>query len=286
MRREEASRLELCCSSPEGSVDPWNYRSQRALRRGRKRGAVSAGGVMPTFRFMPFAILLGILGFLCVAFTGFWAQHWRGGFAWDGTAKMFNWHPLLMVTGMVVLYGAAVLVYRVPISWAGPKLPWKLLHAALTLVAFILVVLGLVAVFSFHNHQRTANMYSLHSWLGLVAVLVFSCQWFMGFAAFLLPWAPAWLPISYKPIHVFFGTTLLALAMAASISGINEKLFFSLNSSNQTIRYDRLPPEAWFANFLGMLILVFGLSVLWALATPAWKRPDPDSLEARQPLLH
>lgn len=63
-----------------------------------------------------------------------------------------------------------------PLSWEGPKLPWKLLHAALTLAAFIVVVLGLVAVFEFHNKQKIPNMYSLHSWLGLTAVLLFSCQ--------------------------------------------------------------------------------------------------------------
>uniref|UniRef100_A0A8C3HYB3 Lysosomal membrane ascorbate-dependent ferrireductase CYB561A3 n=1 Tax=Chrysemys picta bellii TaxID=8478 RepID=A0A8C3HYB3_CHRPI len=141
-----------------------------------KYSAVPAAGVMPTFQFLPFSALLGTLGLLCVVFTGFWSQHWRGGFAWDGSTKMFNWHPICMVTGMLVLYGAAVLVYRVPSSWAGPKLPWKLLHAALTLAAFVLVVLGLVAVFGFHNAQGTPNMYSLHSWLGLAAVLFFSCQ--------------------------------------------------------------------------------------------------------------
>lgn len=69
-------------------------------------GAVPAAGVMPTFQFLPFAALLGTLGFLCVVFTGFWSHHWRGGFAWDGSAKMFNWHPVFMVTGMLVLYGA------------------------------------------------------------------------------------------------------------------------------------------------------------------------------------
>ncbi|XP_025041459.2 lysosomal membrane ascorbate-dependent ferrireductase CYB561A3 isoform X2 [Pelodiscus sinensis] len=247
------------------------------------RCAVPAARVMPAFQFLPFSALLGTVGFLCVTFVSFWTQHWRGGFAWDRSAKVFNWHPVFMVTGLVVLYGAAVLVYRVPRSWTGPKLPWKLLHAALTLAVFVLVVLGLVAVFRYHG-KSIANMYSLHSWLGLAAVLLFSCQWLMGFAAFLLPWSPAWLRLLYKPIHVFFGSTILALSMAASISGINEKLFFSL--ANETIPYERLPPEAWFANSLGMLILVFGLLVLWALATPAWKRPESELLEARQPLLH
>lgn len=53
-------------------------------------------------------------------------------------------------------------------------------------------------------------------------------QWFLGLAVFLLPWAPVWLRHLLKPVHVFFGASILSLAIASVISGINEKLFFSL----------------------------------------------------------
>ena len=46
------------------------------------------------------------LGSMCVLFTIYWMRYWHGGFAWDGSMLMFNWHPVLMVTGMVVLYSA------------------------------------------------------------------------------------------------------------------------------------------------------------------------------------
>ncbi|XP_067151883.1 lysosomal membrane ascorbate-dependent ferrireductase CYB561A3 isoform X3 [Apteryx mantelli] len=197
-------------------------------RAGRRRCPSGAG--MLELPFLPFCALLGGLGVACVAFVSAWCQQWRGGFAWDGSARMFNWHPVLMVTGLVVLYGAAALVYRLPFSWRGPKLPWKVLHGALALAAFCLAVPGLVAVFSFHDARGTPNMYSLHSWLGLATVLLFSCQWLAGFASFLLPWAPAWLRALYKPVHVFFGSTILMLAVASCVSGINEKLFFSLGT--------------------------------------------------------
>ncbi|KFM00378.1 Cytochrome b ascorbate-dependent protein 3, partial [Aptenodytes forsteri] len=154
--------------------------------------------------FLPFCVLLGGLGFVCVAFVSAWCQHWRGGFALDGSAQTFNWHPVLMVTGMVVLYGAA----------------------------------------------------------------------------FLLPWAPAWLRALYKPVHVFFGSTILMLSVASCVSGINEKLFFSLK--NGTTEYKCLPAEAVFANTLGLLILLFGVLVLGALARPSWKRPDADSPDSCQ----
>ncbi|NXW71881.1 CYAC3 protein, partial [Hirundo rustica] len=255
--------------------------------------------------FLPFCAFLGTLGLLCVAMVGTWCQHWRGGFSLDGSSRTFNWHPVLMVTGLVVLYGAAALVYRIPNTWSGPKLPWKLLHGGLALGAFVLTVLGLAAVFCFHNSQGTPNMYSLHSWMGLATVLLFSCQvgippgsppplrhaeffrphllfpqWAAGFGVFLLPWAPAWLRALYKPIHVFFGSTILMLSVASCASGINEKLFFSLK--NGTMQYKLLPAEAVFANTLGLLILIFGVLVVAALARPSWKRPDSDSPDSRQ----
>ncbi|NXI65648.1 CYAC3 protein, partial [Anseranas semipalmata] len=232
--------------------------------------------------FLPFCAFLGGLGLVCVAFVSAWCQHWRGGFAWDGTTRMFNWHPVLMVTGMVVLYGAAALVYRLPPAWRGPKLPWKILHGTLTLTAFALAVVGLLAVFGFHNASKTPNMYSLHSWLGLATVLLFSCQWLAGFGAFLLPYSPPWLRALYKPLHVFFGSTILMLSVASCVSGINEKLFFSLKNGTATTPYNRLPAEAVFANTLGLLIVLFGVLVLCALAKPDWKRPEDDSPDTRQ----
>ncbi|ETE58394.1 Cytochrome b ascorbate-dependent protein 3, partial [Ophiophagus hannah] len=284
---------------------------------------------MPTIPFLPYSILVGNLSILCLGLTVYWSQHWLGGFAWDGSRKMFNWHPVLMVTGMVILYGIAALVYRLPSSQMGSMLSRKVLHATLTLIAFISAILGLEAAFKFHNVRKIPSMYSLHSWLGLTAWLmgfasfllpwmpiwflvlykpvhVFfgsvilglstaSCisgineklfmrlflihvspfQWFMGFASFLLPWMPIWFRALYKPVHVFFGSVILGLSIVSCISGINEKLFMRL--TNSTTPYSKLPAEAWFANFLGMLILVFGVLVLLGLAIPGWKRSDVNS---------
>ncbi|XP_051820166.1 lysosomal membrane ascorbate-dependent ferrireductase CYB561A3 [Antechinus flavipes] len=230
------------------------------------------------------SLALGTLGSLCLLFVIYWVQHWRGGLAWDNSSRMFNWHPVLMVAGMVVVYGAASLVYRLPQSWVGPKLPWKVLHAALHLAAFTLAVLGLVAVFRFHQHNQIAHLYSLHSWLGIAAVTLFAGQWLLGFSVFLLPWASQGLRSLLKPAHVFFGATILTLSMASVLSGINEKLFFSLK--NVTAPYSSLPPEARFANLTGMLVAAFVVLVLYVLLVSSWKRPEPGLLTDRQPLLH
>ncbi|XP_006899948.1 PREDICTED: cytochrome b ascorbate-dependent protein 3-like [Elephantulus edwardii] len=234
---------------------------------------------MAVGRFYLACLALGSLGSLCVLFTIYWMRYWRGGFAWDGSIFMFNWHPVLMVAGLVVFYGAASLVYRLPQSWVGPKLPWKVLHAALHLMAFVLAVLGLVAVFEFHNSHHINHLYSLHSWLGIVTVFLFACQWFLGFAVFLLPWASLGLRSVLKPVHIFFGTSVFSLALASVISGINEKLFFTLK--NNTKPYSSLPEEAVFANSTGILVVAFGLLVLYILAS-SWKRPEPGSLTDTQ----
>lgn len=77
---------------------------------------------MPTVPFLPYSILVGNLAILCLGLTIYWSQHWLGGFAWDGSRKMFNWHPVLMVTGMVILYGIGKRknIYPISLSFSSP----------------------------------------------------------------------------------------------------------------------------------------------------------------------
>ncbi|XP_012705110.2 cytochrome b ascorbate-dependent protein 3 isoform X1 [Fundulus heteroclitus] len=231
-------------------------------------------------------LLCVAVGLACVACVCVWNSRWRGGFAWDGSGLQFNWHPVLMVTGLVVLYGYGAVLYRVPLTWGQNKLPWKLLHAALMLLSLILSVLGLCAVFDFHNAQKIANLYSLHSWIGIAAVALFAAQWTAGLAGFLLPCSPVSLRMLLKPVHVWLGGSILLLSVAACISGINEKLFFVLKANSSGGPYSSLPSEALLANSLGVLIVAFGLVVLKILSNTKWQRPEsrPEGM-AYTPLL-
>ncbi|MFT7808303.1 Cytochrome b561-like [Arapaima gigas] len=223
-------------------------------------------------------LLCLVLGILCVVFVSYWNYKWRGGFAWDGTGLQFNWHPVLMVTGLVVLYGNAAVVYRVPLTWGQNKQPWKLLHAALLFLAFLLSVLGLCAVFDYHNTKNIPNVYSLHSWVGICTATLFTAQWMFGLGGFLLPWSPMAFRQLLKPVHVWMGSIIFILGIASCISGINEKLFFALKGgSSQTQPYSEMPPEALFANSLGIMIVVFGLVVLKILSNPKWQRPEGET---------
>uniref|UniRef100_A0A665V1L9 Lysosomal membrane ascorbate-dependent ferrireductase CYB561A3 n=1 Tax=Echeneis naucrates TaxID=173247 RepID=A0A665V1L9_ECHNA len=213
------------------------------------------------------------LGLLCLLFVSCWSSLWRGGFSWTGSPLEFNWHPVLMVSGLVVLHGNAALVYRVPFTWRQRKQTWKLVHAGLMLVGFILSVLGLYVVFDYHRGLNLTHLYSLHSWVGICTVAVFALQWILGLAGFLFPCSPLCFRSNLKPVHVCVGKAILILSLISCVSGITEKLQLVAKNKGP---YSSLPVEGKFANFLGLLIVSFGLVVLGILSKDNWQRPETD----------
>uniref|UniRef100_A0A8D2DY45 Plasma membrane ascorbate-dependent reductase CYBRD1 n=1 Tax=Sciurus vulgaris TaxID=55149 RepID=A0A8D2DY45_SCIVU len=223
------------------------------------------------------ALLVSALpvGFLSVLFTLIWVLHYREGLGWDGTELEFNWHPVLAVTGLIFIQGIAIIVYRLPWTWKCSKFLMKSIHAGLSAVATLLAVISLVAVFDFHNAKSIPNMYSLHSWVGLIAVILYVLQLLIGFFIFLLPWAPLSLRQVIMPIHVYSGLFLFGTAIATALMGLTEKLIFALKDP----AYHSFPPEGVFANTLGLLILLFGALIFWIVSRPQWKRPkESDSI--------
>ncbi|KAM9805170.1 plasma membrane ascorbate-dependent reductase CYBRD1 [Neosynchiropus ocellatus] len=211
-----------------------------------------------------------VLGIAAIIFVLVWVIQFREGLGWDGRAAEFNWHPVLMVIGFVFLQGTAIIVYRLPWTWQYSKQVMKFVHAGLNMLAFILVVVSLVAVFDFHNVAQIPNMYSLHSWVGLIAVILYSLQLVLGICFYLIPTTPVSWRTAYMPIHVFSGRMLFGSVVAVSLMGITEKLIFALDKP----KYKDSPPEATFVNVLGLLLVVFGAIILWIATRESWKRPN------------
>ncbi|XP_003226215.2 plasma membrane ascorbate-dependent reductase CYBRD1 [Anolis carolinensis] len=230
-----------------------------------------------------FLALLGsalLLGLAAVSFSLVWTCYYREGLGWDGGAPEFNWHPVLMVTGFIFVQGLAIIVYRLPWTWKCNKLLMKLIHAGLNSIAFTLAVISLVAVFDFHNAKKIPNMYSLHSWIGLTAVILYGLQIFVGIAVFLFPFAPASLRAAIMPIHVYSGLFLFGTVIATALMGITEKLIFSLRIPEP--RYSDFPDEALVVNTLGVILVVFGVLVLWVVTRAHWKRPAENTSKLQQ----
>ncbi|XP_061702940.1 transmembrane ascorbate-dependent reductase CYB561 isoform X1 [Syngnathoides biaculeatus] len=216
-----------------------------------------------------FAWLVGgsqVLGVTSVVLTGVWMGHYQGGFAWDGTQQEFNLHPLCMVLGLVFLQGDAILVYRVFHNEAKKNV--KVLHGVIHLLALIISIVGIVAVFDSHRAAKYPNMYSLHSWCGMATIVLFSVQWVMGLLFFLFPVASSWLRAMYLPVHTFCGLGLLAMAVGTSLLGITEKLLFSIMST-----YSSFPPEGVLANVLGILLVCFGVLLCYIITREEYRRP-------------
>jgi len=219
-----------------------------------------------------FGVAEGV-GAVTVILVTVWAGHYRGGFTWRSNPDVqFNWHPVLMTLGMIFLYANSIMVYRAFRNNRKHRL--KLAHMLIHVVAFIVVIIGLVAVFDSHNLKDPPipNLYSLHSWIGLSSVILFACQWVSGFITFFFPGLQSPLRAAYMPVHVFFGLTGFISAVTAALLGLTEKAIWTLGKD-----YGELTAEGVMMNFIGVLLVVFAGLVIYLVTEPRFKRqPLPE----------
>ncbi|XP_011860431.1 PREDICTED: cytochrome b561-like isoform X2 [Vollenhovia emeryi] len=224
-----------------------------------------------------FVPLLGFTegcGALLVILVTVWTYSYRDGFSWKSNPQLeFNWHPLLMIVGLVFLYANAMLIYRTQRNVR--KRGLKLIHAGIMLFIVLLTVIALVAVFDSHNLASPApipNMYSLHSWVGLTTVILFCCQWVAGCVSFLFPGLQSPLRASYMPMHVYFGVAAFVGAIASCLLGLNEKAFFVLQD-----KYAAFVSEGMLINFIGLLLILFGGLSVYLVTQERYRRlPRPE----------
>merc|ERR1719495_144636 len=87
------------------------------------------------------------------------------------------------------------------------------------------MIVSLQAVFDSHNlvTPPNPNMYTLHSWVGLTAAILFGLQWVSGLLVFLLPVAGPKLRSTLLPFHQYYGSAIFALVIAAALMGLLER---------------------------------------------------------------
>lgn len=216
-----------------------------------------------------FNLLYGItsgLGVLLIVLMLTWILHYRDGFSVTVANQEFYWHPMLMVLGLIFLYAQSILMYR--IARHAKKKVLKLTHAVLHCLAFILSVLALKAVFDSHNYSTPPipNLYTLHSWIGLVTMILFTYQFASGFLTFLYPGLSKNIRAYYLPFHTYFGATIFTMVIVTAMLGLAEKAIWAVPN------YSSMGGEAVLVNFMGVILLVFGLLVLYLVYNPTYKR--------------
>ncbi|KAK8522789.1 hypothetical protein V6N13_115742 [Hibiscus sabdariffa] len=198
-------------------------------------------------RLTIFAHVFGILAFILMLV---WLLHYRGGIEYDSYYgdRVFNVHPFLMFCGFIFLSGEAMMVYK---TVQATHMVQKVVHMIFQLGAFVLGVVGLCAVFKFHDMNNIEDVYSLHSWIGIGTLSLFAVQWLAGLISFMAP-QPEVTRHSLLPWHICGGRMLLYMSIAAALTGLMEKATFLKLQSER---------EARLVNFLGLCILLFGIFV-------------------------
>ncbi|GJT45436.1 transmembrane ascorbate ferrireductase 1 [Tanacetum coccineum] len=173
--------------------------------------------------------VLGVAGAVMVLF---WNIYFRGGLAWSSSTNknlIFNVHPVLMLIGLVIMGGEAL----------------------------VLGIIGIYMAFKNHNESGIANLYSLHSWIGIGVIVLYGVQWIYGFLVFFYPGGSGELRKESVPWHVLFGMFIYILVVANSALGFLEKLTF-LESSG----IEKYGSEAFLVNFTAIVAILYGTFVL------------------------
>lgn len=204
-------------------------------------------------------------------------KQYLGGFNFH--SLILDYHPICMVAGMILCSVSSLLTYRtLPL----PKLWTKRIHVLLHTMSMGFIIVGLTSVFVGNNIKsyNTSNAYytnfvSLHSFLGLIAVIVYSQNYVFGLLMYFVPCQSitATIKKSFLPYHIYIGSLSLLLSVCAAETGIME-LFGEIGCSydvssadlNPAANYHKLSIGCQLANGAGILIIISLILAMFALS--------------------
>lgn len=242
---------------------------------------------------------------LSLVFVSLWVHEddvSGGGLSWD-TPEVFNWHPVLMVAAFGCM-SLAIVAFRKPYrtqilnswSWSGTEYTYregdhpsglissvsnsKFFHASLWFATFMFGSIALRAVWRSHDDRAfgfIANLYSLHSWIGIGVVSIFFCQFFASAYLFgglfdhIFNFNADERVFAIK-CHRFLGLCIYNMAAAAILLGIQEKEGFigcayevTESDENPASHYLDIPYSCRLSHGLGILILAQTLCTMCTL---------------------
>ncbi|CAA2952866.1 transmembrane ascorbate ferrireductase 1 [Olea europaea subsp. europaea] len=171
-----------------------------------------------------------------------------------------------MLIGLIIIGGQAIMSYKsLPLN----KPEKKLIHLILHAIALILGIIGIYTAFKYHNESNIANLYSLHSWLGLGVIILYGIQWIYGFVVFFYPGGTEPIRSESLPWHVLLGIFVYILAVGTATLGYLEKLTFLENSG-----LAKYGPEAFLVNFTAIVTILYGTFVILTILSQGPSEDD------------
>lgn len=241
-----------------------------------------------------------LLSPVAIILVSIWASS-LGGVSWaEGEAKrVFNWHPVLMVSAYAIM-NVGALIFRVsgtsayqasvqsgrnalsstPTASSDSKKRGiaKFFHASIWSLSFIFGIVAMLAVVKSHNDPISgyiANLYSFHSWVGVLVLSLYTLQFLVGILAFggLLSGRSRRSNPALMEIHKYTGTYIHILVTVTILLGIQEKEGFvqcayEVDSADLVpfTNYGKIPYACKISHGLGLVILVMGLCTSFGLA--------------------
>ncbi|XP_072029357.1 plasma membrane ascorbate-dependent reductase CYBRD1-like [Amphiura filiformis] len=218
---------------------------------------------LSTIVFWSTQILAHITGIVLLVATGVWVSKYFGGFNWGQSPGTFSYHAFFGILGLVVVCGEAILFIEVPKRLSLSVIVQKAVHATIHTCALIFTIVSLSAAILNKNIINYSHLYSLHSWLGLMVIIVFFLQYVVACVIYgVARRVGDWLTDLYQNTHAYIGLFTFALAVATCLTGFMEKVAAEIDN------YWNLPPEAVLANICCILLVIFSACVAYCASRP------------------
>lgn len=163
-------------------------------------------------------------------------EKFLGGLTWQ-YPHVFNWHPIMMVAGMVVCmtegswlssphrdpvhssyvgtWGAGLLAFR---AFPFDKLINRRVRYIWHTAGIAMMCTGLAAVLMYHNDRNQANLWSLHSWLGVMTITLYLSQYVLGWYIFFNESADTDMREAYIPFFAWLDIFMFVAACFTVVS--------------------------------------------------------------------
>jgi len=213
----------------------------------------------------------------------YWANGGKGAAQLLGPASVkgdyvLAWHVILMMTGFNFCTIYSVVAFRL-LSFG--HFGNKIVHATFHFLSIWCFSFGLGAVVAWKNQTvgqssptgYSANLYSIHSFIGIATLIMFVMNYLGGIGILGLPYASEQVRALYVKYHRLFGRMFLIASTTAIISGIMDETgrldcepVVTHRNTDPASTYDHVYLGCKLANGAGILVLIASLCAFFTIS--------------------